>query len=328
MTDPVLVVAWLVLAHLIADFVLQNDWIALNKGNGGRTGNAALLAHGGHVALCLLPAVAAFGLPGLVYLVLVVASHMAVDRWKVLATRRAVAIAQAQARRRLEAMGRAPGSMPGSPLGSAWTPIPGLLFLADQVLHLTIAIVGWLVILAGASLIGPYLDAVNNVLRDWDRSAVHATMLTGVVLVSLFIANTRGAFYFVLSLVTPREIAAAQPELVVATPGAPVAAEPAPAPQPEPAPSAQPGPAPGVPSGAAARVGTTIAALERLLIVGLLLGGASIVIGFLILADTIARARQLEDRTMVEYHLLGLLASLLVALGTGLVAQAALSTLG
>lgn len=309
MTDPVLVVAWLVLAHLIADFVLQNDWIALNKGNGGRTGNLALAAHGGHVALCLLPAIAAFGLPGLAYVALVVATHMAVDRWKVAATRRAVAIAQAKARQLVGIA--APAS--GSPLGSAWTPIPGLLFIADQVLHLTIAIVGWLVVLEGATLVAPFVDVVNTALRDWDRATVHATMLTGVVLVSLFIVNTRGAFYFVLSLVTPREIAASQPQAASDAP----AAQPAPAPAPPP-----------VPSGAAARVGTTIAALERLLIVGLLLGGAPIVIGFVILADTIARARQLEDRTLVEYHLLGMLGSLIVALGSGLIAQAALSTLG
>ena len=31
MTDAVLVLAWLVFAHLLADFVLQNDWIAGNK---------------------------------------------------------------------------------------------------------------------------------------------------------------------------------------------------------------------------------------------------------------------------------------------------------
>jgi len=307
MTDPVLVVAWLVLAHLIADFVLQNDWIAINKGNNGRTGNMALLAHGGHVAVCLVPAVLAFGLPGLAYLVLVVVSHMAVDRWKVLATRRAVALAQARAR---EWAGNG-GQVTGSPLGAAWTPIPGLLFIADQVLHITIAIVGWLVVLEGTTLLAPFVDVVNTALRDWDRTTIHATMLTGVVLVSLFIVNTRGAFYFVLSLVTPREIAASQ---------GPVPVTGSPAPQ---------GPAPTpVPSGAAARVGTTIAALERLIIVALLLGGVPIVIGFLILADTLVRARQLADRTLVEYHLLGLLASLLVALGSGLIALAALSTLG
>ena len=89
MTDAVLVLAWLVLAHLVADFVLQNDWIAINKATGGREGWAALSVHGFHVALTLLPAVFALGPPGLVYVVSSPCTHMLVDRWKVRATRRA-----------------------------------------------------------------------------------------------------------------------------------------------------------------------------------------------------------------------------------------------
>ncbi len=297
-------VAMLVLAHLIADFVLQNDWIALNKGRADRTGFSALAVHGAHVGFCLIPAVLAFGLPGLVYLVLVVGSHMAVDRWKVVATRRAVANAQDLARRRGAAA--APAGDPGrSQLGVAWTPIPGLLFLADQVLHLTIAIVGWLVILEGTALLPQFVDFANAVLRDWDRSAVHATMLTGVVAIGLFVVNTRGAFYFVASLVTPREL----PENQVPVAG-------------------QPGSPSTLPAGTAARVGTTIAALERMLIVALLLAGAPIVIGFVILVDTVARFRQLDDRAYVEFHLLGSFASLFVAIGSGMIAQAALASLG
>ena len=83
MTDTVLVLAWLVFAHLVADFVLQNDWIAINKAQGGRRGWQALAVHGFHVGLCLLPAVLAFGLPGLVYVVIVVVTHVLVDRWKI-----------------------------------------------------------------------------------------------------------------------------------------------------------------------------------------------------------------------------------------------------
>ena len=82
-------------AHLVADFVLQNDWIAMNKATGGSEGWRALGVHGFHVGLCLVPAVLAFGLPGLVYLAVVVVTHMIVDRWKVQATRRAEAEAQA-----------------------------------------------------------------------------------------------------------------------------------------------------------------------------------------------------------------------------------------
>ena len=146
--DTTLVIVWLVFAHLVADFVLQNDWIALNKGTGTSEGNKALLTHGFHVGLCLVPAVLAFGLPGLVYLVLVVVSHMLVDRWKVQATRRAEADAQAAALARMERT----GEVPTSGLGGAWTPWPGMLFIADQALHMTFAIVGWLVILYGVPL--------------------------------------------------------------------------------------------------------------------------------------------------------------------------------
>ena len=48
-TDTVLVLTWLVFAHLVADFVLQNDWIAMNKATGGREGWRALGVHGFHV---------------------------------------------------------------------------------------------------------------------------------------------------------------------------------------------------------------------------------------------------------------------------------------
>jgi len=354
MTDPVLVLAWLVFAHLVADFVLQNDWIALNKGRGSRTGWAALAVHGGHVGLCLLPAAFAFGIPGIVYIVLVVVSHMAVDRWKVRATRDAEASGQAMARRRLAS--GAPTTPSG--LGSAWTPAPAILFLADQALHLTFAIVGWLVILEGVAPTQLFVDFTNALFRDWDRTTVHAVILTGVVLFSLFIVNTRGAYYFILSLVSPREIA---PDPALAPPAPP--APPAPqgytvkvgpltatvepstgtaiatlappavvtaAPAPEaPAPAAAPGPPPpSVPSGAPARIGATIGALERLLIVTFVLARAEALIGFVIAAKTIARFKQLDDRGFAEYYLLGTLASVTVAVLSGLLALAALSTLG
>ena len=220
-TDTVLVLTWLVFAHLVADFVLQNDWIAMNKATGGREGSRALAVHGFHVALCLAPAVLAWGLRGLVYLVVVTVTHMIVDRWKVQATRRAEAEAQAQARARIERTGQAPTSG----LGVAWTPWPGILFLADQVLHLTIAIVGWLVILAGAALLPQFVDVVNRILGSWDRATVNAVTLTSLVIVSLFIVNTRAAYYFVLALVSPRDLA---PGTASAAPE-PHAAPPAPA---------------------------------------------------------------------------------------------------
>jgi hypothetical protein len=304
MSEPVLVVAWLVLAHLIADFVLQNDWIAIGKSSAGRRGVEALLVHGAHVALCLVPAVVAFGAPGLLYLAVVAGSHMLVDRWKVRATKRAVQIGRARARQRAAAGSSGPAGP--SPLGAAWTPLPGVLFLADQVFHLTIAIVAWLVILESATLIAPFTDAVNSVLRSWDRGVVHATVLTAVVLLSLLIVNTRAAFYFVLALTAPRD---ADPEPVDASPNA-IDERPV-----------------GTPTPVAARAGTTIDALERLLVVALLLAGAQLVAGFLVLADTISRWRQLDDPALTEHRLLSSLASLAVAVGSALVAQAAFASL-
>ena len=349
MTDSVLVLTWLVFAHLVADFVLQNDWIAMNKATGGPEGWRALGVHGFHVGVCLVPAVLAFGFRGLVYLAVVTITHMIVDRWKVQATRRAEAEAQAQARARIAKTGQAPTSG----LGAAWTPWPGILFLGDQVLHLTIAIVGWLVILAGAALLPEFVDLVNRVLRDWDRTAVNAVILTSLVIVSLFIVNTRAAYYFVLALVSPRELApdpAAPPQPEPARPApagytvrvGPLVATVEPtvagtnadgdadddaATEPAPAANPTPGPVVAVPSGAPARIGATIGALERLLIVAFMLTGAEAAVGFVIAAKTIARFKQLDDRGFAEYYLLGTLASVAVAISTSLVAIAALSSL-
>jgi hypothetical protein len=401
MSDPVLVVVWLVFAHLVADFVLQTDWIAINKGTGGRVGWTALGVHGFHVSLCLVPVVLAFGAPGLVYLALVTISHMVIDRWKVRATRRAESTAQDQARQRIART----GGVPTSGLGAAWTPWPGILFLADQALHMTFAIVGWLVILEGVTLLGPFVDVTNDVFKSWDRTVVHATILTGVVIASLLIVNTRGAYYFILALVSPREVtpapgfaaavvpgdgdgtaASASPAPPVVSPGYTVrvgplvatvepgvasAASEATTGAGSPAAAATAGPpaatarsatavapatigagAPAaaasasgngaagpagaatvpttasVPTGAPARIGATIGALERLLILAFLLTGAEAAVGLVIAAKTIARFKQLDDRGFAEYYLLGTLASVMVAVSSGLLAQAALSSLG
>jgi hypothetical protein len=367
-TDTVLVIAWLVLAHLLADFVFQNDWIALNKGLSGRRGLVPLLVHGLLVSICLLPVALAYGARGVAYIVVIALSHVLVDRWKVYATRRAEATAQAEARRRIGLTGEAPPSG----MGAAWTPWPGLLFLGDQALHLTFVLVGWLVLLQGEPITAGFTDFVNTVLRGWDRATVHAVLLTGVVLVSLFIANTRAAYYFVLALVSPREVvpvapSAPQPAVVpaaaatssgytvrigplVATvePGvavlAPVTATPAtpvagsgpvtatPAPEvpvaAETAREANRDRGVPVPAGTPARIGATIGALERLLVVVLVLTGAEAAVGLVIAAKTIARFRQLDDRGFAEYYLLGTLASVSVAIVTALVALAALQTLG
>ena len=75
----------------------------------------------------------------------------------------------------------------------------------------------------------------------------------------------------------------------------------------------------------AARVGATIGVLERLLILAFVLTNAPAAIGLVIAAKTLARFKQLDDRQFAEYYLLGTLASVSVAVGSGLVAVAALA---
>lgn len=301
--STVLVLVWLIFAHLLADFVLQNDWIALNKGQRGRTGWLALATHGFHVALCLLPAALAFGWPGVAYIVVVALSHMVVDRWKVRATRRADQAAQQAARDRLERT----GELPSTGVGNAWSPWPGMLFLADQLLHMTIAIVAWVVLLESAALLPGFVDFVNTLLRDADRQAVHAVVLTTLVFVSLFLVNTRGAYYFLLALAGPRNLRPTDPS--------------------QPAPASTSGPRPGAPTGVDASIFAASSALERLLIVcavlvGSILGGAVVIV-----IEVAARFRHLRDRGYADWWLLATAGSLSVAVTSGLLAALALGTL-
>lgn len=335
--DPVLLVAWLVFAHLVADFVLQDDWIAINKGRGTPTGLRALGLHGLHVALCLVPVALAFGARGAVYVVVVALTHVVVDRWKVRATQRMDGRAQEQARERL-----ARGALSGSGLGAAWTPWPGMLFLADQALHLAIALAGWLVILEGAPLLPAFVDVVDAVIRGWDQATFHAAVLTGVVLVSLFLVNTRGAFYFAMALVSPRSlrpvpgeaegapVSGAAPVPAAHVPGAPAADAPAAGTS-----GGDGAPAAGMaaagraaPTGASARIEATAQALERLLVASLILAGAAPGAVIVIAVDVAVHWRQLGDRGYAEWYLVATLGSVSVALGSALLALAALSSLG
>jgi hypothetical protein len=323
--DPTLVLAWLVLAHLTADFLLQTETMVTDKFTGGRRGWRGLLMHGGAVALCLLPLVSAFGLAGLGVLAIVTAAHVLIDRWKVRATRRAESRALADAHRRHEA-DTATG------LGPAWTPIPGALFIVDQLLHVAVSAAAWLVLLARAPVTTAFAGYVNAAFGGVDPASLHRAMLVGVVLASLAIVNVRAAALFVATLVRPREAVSGQPMLeepvVQPTParswrlrlGTVVAtAESVPA-----APSA--GSAPAGPTASPARLGATIGVLERLLIVTFVLTGSTAAVGFVVAAKTLARFKQLDDRDFAEYYLLGTLASVAVAIGSGVLAAAALGT--
>jgi hypothetical protein len=347
MTNPLLVLAWLVLAHLASDFLLQTGAIAGAKSASGRRALGGLLAHALIVAACLIPVGLAYGGPGWTFLVLTALSHAAIDRAKVLLTRRAAAAALAAAHRRHE------GPQPSDHLGRAWTPRPAALFLLDQAAHLAVAAILWAILLVPSSLVAGWTSTIDGWLGTWDRAVVQDVVSAVVVLASLAIVNVLAAALFVAILVRPVEQSAGEARW-----GGRVAPAPNP---PLPPPDGVPPPVrhwslrigpfdarieaePDHPTGAApteagsiapaagplgpsARVGATIGVLERILIVVFVLTGSEAAVGFVVAAKTLARFRLLDDRDFAEYYLLGTLASVAVAIVSGLIARAALASL-
>jgi hypothetical protein len=342
--DPILVLAWLTLAHLVADFVIQTDGVVAAKTSTGARAWRGVLAHAIGVAVCLIPVAVAFGVPGLGALVVIVAAHVLIDRAKVVATHRAEAAALEYASRRQE------GLAPAQALGRAWTPLPAAYFAVDQIAHLIVIGLVWGALLAGRLPTVEWTSAVDQILAGRDTAAFHGVVLGAVVVLSLLIANVRGGALFVATLVRPIEAATGAdqtPRAAVAVPppgqtglttteanverlhgwsfrigplaGRVVADPPA---RPE---SAMAAGGERVALPPPTQVGATIGILERLLIVTLLLVGADVAIGFVIAAKTIARFKLLDDRDFAEYYLLGTLASVSVAIITALAARAALT---
>ena len=344
MADTILVLAWLVLAHLAADFIFQSASIAAAKSSHGSRALAGLVAHGLIVAVAVVPVGFAFGERGWWFVLLTGLSHIALDRGKVVLTRRAAVAALREAHDRHE------GPQPPEHLGRAWTPQPAALFLADQAAHLAVVGGGWAVLLAAVPLNPGWTAAVDGWLGGWDRVAVHGVVSAVVVLVALAIVNVRAASLFVGILVRPVEVTAGgehrwggrvAPAPDPATPSATPAAQ---APvgrrwsirlgpldarvtdEPEPA-TAAPAQSSTPPLGGSARVGSTIGVLERILIVVFVLTGTDVAIGFVVAAKTLARFRLLDDRDFAEYYLLGTLASVAIAIISALIGRAALGAL-
>jgi hypothetical protein len=348
--DPELVLAGLVVAHLMADFTLQTDRIAADKNGHGTRALRGLLAHGVGVTVALAPVALAFGAPGVGGVAVIVVTHLLIDRVKVILTRRAEASALVVAHRRHEPTG---DSVLGSVLGmnAAWTPVPAALFALDQAVHAGVLVLVWASWLANAPLTDGWVDAVGRFTASWAPADVHRAALLVAVGLALIVVNVRVGSLFVATLVNPRGAIphagrSAEPVREAAvdqgrtgSPGSvplrggwrlhvgpiEVRAEPeAPGSVDDPHRAVHPtasiaGVAPP------ARIGEAIGALERLLIVVLVLSGAEAAIGFVIAAKTLARFRQLDDRAFAEYYLLGTLASVSVALISALLANTALS---
>ena len=319
--DPVLLFAWLVLAHLVADFVFQTDWMATAKADDGARAVRALVVHATVVGLCLLPLPFAFGPAGLVALLLIAISHGVVDRVKARLTRRAETAALARARESGER------AAPAASLGTAWTPLPAFWFAVDQAVHVAITAAAVATLLAPTAVAPEFARLVGALVGDRDPGAVHATVLTAVVVLSLLIVNVRAGALFVAVLVHPREAVTGSDPVARTTPAPPIGWTVTLGPltgraQPDAAPPQPPAPA------SPAQVGLVIGVLERLLIVALVLAHAEAAIGLVVAAKTLARFRQLDDRAFAEYYLLGTLASVSVAIGSALLAAAAFASLG
>ncbi len=313
-----LTLAWLLVAHLVADFVLQTDAIALGKTSAGSRIRAFAL-HTCVVAFCLVPFVVAFGWPGFWALLAIAAAHVVIDAAKAALTLRANAIAVAAARGAHE-----PAESPAM-LGTGWTAAPAILFALDQAAHVVAIVWVWWIWLHAAAPATWFADAVRGAFGGGSVD-LHRFSVAIAVGTALIIVNTRAAALFVALLLRPER--ATSPEPPVAPPPAPPQAQPpawelrlgpltgraAPEPPPPPRPRVAP---PG-------RIGEAVGILERLLIVVLILGAADLAIGLVVAAKTLARFKQLEDREFAEYYLLGTLASVTIGVASAFVGRAAL----
>lgn len=336
--EPILLLAWLLLAHLVADFVLQPGRMVRAKSAAGSRSLRGLVPHGAVVALCMVPMGLAFGTVGWLTVAVVTVAHALIDRGKVVLTRQAEAAALAAARRRDEPNG---GDVTG--LGPGWTPWPAALFALDQVAHVGVLAGASFAVLAGATLEPGFRDIVAGWVAPWDPVAVHEAVLRAVIIAVLLIVNVRAGALFVAALVGSRTLGGAGSAGPVATSvaddgatGRPrrggwtlwvgplrgrVEADPV-------EPEGQPAVTVHHASAPPARLGEAIGILERLIVVTFVLARAEAAIGLVIAAKTLARFRQLDDRDFAEYYLLGTLASVAVAVISGFLAAAVLDTLG
>ncbi len=216
MVDPTLLLAWLVLAHLAADFLLQTESMATQKFGDGPLAMRALGRHVGVVALVHVPLVIILGLRGLLFLALTAGSHLLIDRAKIILTRRSEPALPSGTEPTAEEVATGPAFDRG------WTPVPGALFAFDQLAHLGVLLLGWTLLLAGAPPLGAFSDAMARLSGDLSPEVFHRVVLAAVVVSALLIVNVRVASLFVAMLVRAPRAAADATRPSVARVGATV----------------------------------------------------------------------------------------------------------
>ena len=317
-----LVLAWLVLAHLLADFVFQTEGVAIGKFGNDRRAWRALAIHVGIVGLLNLPLIVVFGVPGAAF---AAGGHGRAfrhrsgqdrpddppRRWRTgLAgsgrrarpcsrTRpcsRARIRSPERRHRRMRRERRAAGTagVGGPALDRAWTPRPAALFIADQLAHVAVLVGAWAILLAGAAPVG----SVGRLRQPAARQRRIRRRSIARCWSSSCWRTLRSSTFERRRCSSRRSSAHRAPGWTAERPR-------------------------GHPS--EARIGATIGVLERIIVAALTLASALDAIGLVVAAKTLARFRQLDDREFAEYYLLGTLASISVAIISSLVARQALA---
>jgi hypothetical protein len=294
-TEPLLLMGWLLVSHLTADFVLQTDAGVADRNGSGPRAWRALGFHTLVVAACMAPFWLAFGTPGLIALVVVTVAHPFIDA----------------AKTRLTGMERAASD------ATEWSPWPAGLFLLDQAVHLTLLFgAGW-VLLRDAALNPWFVDRVAQATAGIAADDVHRAAVIAVVGWSLAVINWRAAQFFV-PLVLPPDAHLGDAVAAHSAVGYRVKLGPL---------SGRIEPDRPQPAETTDNVGAVVGVLERLLVVLLILGHAEIGIGLVVGAKTLARFRQLDERPFAEKYLVGTLASVTVAVASALAARVVLGGL-
>ena len=191
MSTATLVLSWLVLCHLLADFVLQPERVAIDKFGRGPEAWRALLIHTSIVTVVASPIILVYGVAGVGYVLVTAVSHLVIDRTKIELTLRS---------------GSVPGVGPDEAAGDAvrvspWSPMPAALFLADQLVHLAVLFVAWALLLRTADALAWWQDLVQRIASTSDVDDAARVLLVVLVLTSLTIVNVRAGSLFVDILV-------------------------------------------------------------------------------------------------------------------------------
>jgi len=300
-TEPLLLIGWLLVSHLTADFVLQTNASVADRNESGPRARRALSLHTLIVAACMAPFWLAFGTPGLIALLVVALPHPFIDA----------------AKTRLADIRRAASD------STEWSPWPAGLFLLDQIVHLALLFGAWWVLLRDAALNPWFVDRMAQATAGISAEDVHRAALIAVVGWSLAVINGRAARFFVPLLLPPEASTGAA---AGAATGAAVATHSAVGYSVKLGPLSgrlEPDRSPAIET--ADNVGAVVGVLERLLVVLLILGHAEIGIGLVVAAKTLARFKQLDERPFAEKYLVGTLASVTVAVASALAARVVLT---